>query len=248
LLPALRHFDAAYRFLVCDFVPGVRLRYGEDRVDVAEVLLTLVHGLLSHYAPAAGQDTVAPVAELLREADERDGARPTPGLSGRRKLSWPRFLGDHVAYRHDRLSRHLPANDRRWVERLARAPRRTEQAPFSLLHADCGAHNFLFQQRPGHVGPLRAVLDPYPLVGYPIFDLAFAFVSWPNGLEPEAILPAAEALRASGRWQPNGDPRGILWEEVLIALYNRMGTCLVHHPRDLPAYLAGWSRWRRLAA
>lgn len=41
-----------------------------------------------------------------------------------------------------------------------------------------------------------------------------------------------------------GDVRQTLWEEVLIALYMRLGTCLVHHLKDLPAYLEAWSRWR----
>ncbi|HEV2125298.1 MAG TPA: phosphotransferase [Chloroflexota bacterium] len=260
LLPPLRHVDPAHRFLVCDFVSGVHIRYGEDRVDVAEVLLTLVRDLLSRYvpcalpAPADRQDKIAPVAELLEPADEGAGSPPISektsesGTTNRTNLAWPQFLGEHVAYRHKRLGSYLPAEDLRLVEHLARAPRRTEQTPLSLLHGDCGAHNFLFQQQSGHPGPLHAVLDPYPLVGYPIFDLAFAFVSWPNDLDLEAILPAAEALRASSRWLPNGDPRRILCEEVLIALYKRMGTCMVHHPRDLPAYLAAWPRWRRLAA
>jgi hypothetical protein len=33
-------------------------------------------------------------------------------------------------------------------------------------------------------------------------------------------------------------------EEVVIALYLRLGACLMHHPDDLPAYLAAWPRWK----
>jgi hypothetical protein len=261
LLPALRHVDAAYRFLACDFVPGVRIRYGEDRVDVAAVLLRLVRDLLARYVPAAGGSgqgldlgRVAPLSELLEATAEASDAGPGSRGSGtpsRTVRTWTRFLGDHVAYRHASLAVYVSDEDRRLVERLARAERRTERAPLCLIHGDCGAHNFLFGQgsgRAGHVGPLNAVIDPYPLVGYPIYDLAFAFVSWPNGFDPEAILLAADALRGSGRWRPNGEPQQLLWEQVLIALYMRMATCLVHHPRDLPAYLAAWPRWRALAA
>jgi Ser/Thr protein kinase RdoA (MazF antagonist) len=181
------------------------------------------------------------------ELGEASGESPAPAPT-----AWPDFLGRLVAYRHERLADHLPAEDRAVAERLAREARRIESAPLHLLHGDCGAHNFLFRPLAigtgaAEVGPLRAVLDPYPLVGYPVYDLAFAFVSWPNGLEPEAILSAAEALRDAGRWRPNGEPRRILWEEVLIALYLRMGTCLVYHPKDFPAYLAAWPRWRALA-
>jgi aminoglycoside phosphotransferase (APT) family kinase protein len=182
---------------------------------------------------------VAPVAELL---DEGADVRIVP------PRTWPQFLGDHVAYRHAALAAYVSAEDRRLVEQLARANRRAEAAALCLLHGDCGAHNFLFERRRAHLGRLRAVIDPAPLVGHPIFDLAFAFVSWPHGLEPEAILPAAEALRDAGRWRPNGELRRVLWEEVLIALYMRMATSLVHHLRDLPAYLEAWPRWRALVS
>jgi hypothetical protein len=266
LLPTLRQVDPAHRFLVCDFRPGIHVRYGKDHVDVEQVMLTLVHDLLSRYvpyAPAAGPHAIATLAELIERAGKCGGAPEAAGQNDNAARTWPAFLGDHVAYRHERLSAYLPAADLRLVERLARAPRRAEQSPSYVLHGDCGAHNFLFQHRPvqtgarataqaaaqartRRLGPLAAVIDPYPLVGPPIRDLVFAFVSWPNGLEAEAIFPAAEALRASGRWQPNGDPHAILCEEVLIALYMRMGTCLVHHPADLPAYLTAWPRWRAL--
>jgi Ser/Thr protein kinase RdoA (MazF antagonist) len=148
----------------------------------------------------------------------------------------------------------MPERDRRVVEQVARAERRIEAAPPSLLHGDCGAHNFLFESgsaeehEQARVGRLVGVIDPDPLLGYPIYDLAFAFVSWPNGLRPEAIVPAAEALREAGRWRPNGDLHEALWDEVMIALYMRMATCLVQHPHDLPAYLEAWPRWRDMVA
>lgn len=249
LLPRVRVVDRSHRFLVYDYAPGVHVRYGQDRVDTRAAMLTLVRELLSHYVPAHGpihQRGAGPLADFLGATGEPDQGTGATGAP----TGWPEFLGEHVSYRHERLAEHLPGEDLGTAERLAREPRRAESAPLYLLHGDCGAHNFLF--RPGvgggsGVGNLAAVIDPYPLAGYPIYDLAFAFVSWPNGLEPEDVLPAAEALRDSGRWRPNGDLRCILWEEVLIALYLRMGTCLVHHAQDLPSYLEAWPRWRALA-
>jgi len=208
LLPGLRYVDPTGEFLVCDFVDGIRIRYGEDRVDTRAVMLRLVGDLLAHYVSAE------PSAEAM---------------------PWTTFLGDHVSYRHAALAEFVSEEDRALVERLARDPRREEAAPHCLIHGDCGAHNFLFERRGEGIGGLIAMIDPYPLIGYSIYDLAFAFVSWPNGLEPETILPAAEALKASGRWRPNGDMHRVVCEEVLIALYMRMGTCLVYHPNDLPA-------------
>jgi hypothetical protein len=254
LLPRLRFIDPSRRFLVCDFAPGVRIRYGRDGVDTPGAMLTLVREQLAHYAPAdqsAQRRGAGTLSEFLEETAHSSPGPDKSIATQAAPVAWTDFLGDHVSYRHECLAEHLPGEDLTVAERLAREPRRTESSPLSLIHGDCGAHNFLF--RPGSsraelVGPLNAVIDPYPIVGYPIYDLAFAFVSWPNGLEPEAILPAAQALRDAGRWQPNGDLRRTLWEEVLIALYMRMGTCMVHHPKDLPAYLAAWPRWRALVA
>jgi Ser/Thr protein kinase RdoA (MazF antagonist) len=220
LLPALRHEDPSHRFLVTDFAPGVKLRYQEDDVDVSDVMQTLVRELLGRYVPAGP----------ARVEDE----------------DWCETLGSRVAERREFLAPHVAAGDQLVVERLARSERRREDAPLYLLHGDCGAHNFLFEAERHAPGRLRAVIDPWPMAGYPIYDLAFAFVSWPHRLELEDILPAAEALRASGRWRPRGDLQQTLWEEIVIALYNRLGTCKYHHPHDLPRYLEAWPRWLRL--
>lgn len=250
LLPPLRYVDPTHRLLVSDFVPGSKIRYGENGVDTSEVLLTLTRDLLAGYVPAdpghgIRQGVVGPVAELLAE-----GCAAGVGTTGQEtplSRTWPQFLGDHVAYRDAALAPYVPEADRQWVGQIARADRRIEDAPLCLIHGDSGAHNFLFERRGSGVGRLCAVIDPDPLVGYPIFDLAFAFVSWPNGLDPEAILPAAKALLDAGRWRPNGALRRVLWEEVAIALYMRLATCLFHHPEDLQAYLEAWPRWRALA-
>jgi hypothetical protein len=262
LLPRLRFVDPAYRFLVCDFVPGIKVRYGEGAADTREVLLTLVRdlvGLYRGYAPLPGSQHggVARLTDLPEDVPHEahaTGAADVQPPAGGVSMRWPQFLGDHVAYRHAALAPFVPEGDRRFVEQLARAERRAEAGPLSLLHGDCGAHNFLFE--PGRadeggqarVGRLLAAIDPDPLLGYPIYDLAFAFVSWPNGLHPEAIVPAAQALRAAGRWRPGGELQQVLWEEVLVALYMRTATCLVHHPQDLPAYLEAWPRWRAMLA
>ena len=221
LLPRLRHADASHRFLVTDFKPGIKLRYQEDDVDVRVVMETLVRDLIGLYVPA---DT----PESQRE-------------------DWRHTLADRVRDRHHVLAPHVSAAEIQLVVGIARSERRLKNAPLYLLHGDCGAHNFLFHPGPNGPTSLRAVIDPYPFAGCPIYDLAFAFVSWPHQLAPEDILPAAEALHESGRWRPNGDLRTALCEEVLIALYMRMGTCLYHHPRDLPRYLAVWPRWLSLA-
>lgn len=247
LLPRLHHEDPAHRFLVIDFVPGGQLRYGVDRVDVGAVLMTLVQELLGRYVPASEAGVPAGVvgelAVWLEDGNGSDENR-TDGSGESVSEKWRTFLERQLSYRREVLAPHVTKEDRQLVERLARGEGRVEDGPLYLMHGDCGAHNFLFERRGEGLGALRAAIDPYPVVGYPILDLAYGFVSWPNGLDPAQITPAAEALREAGRWRPNGEWRQVLYEEVAIALYMRMGTCLMHHPRDLPAYLEAWRRWR----
>ena len=70
------------------------------------------------------------------------------------------------------------------MQSLAVAALRRGDWPLYLLHGDAGAHNLVFRD-----GRLVAVIDPLPTVGEPIFDLTFAFVSWPGDLTMDTILP-----------------------------------------------------------
>ena len=91
LLPRLRYEDPSHRFLVMDFVPGVKLRYGVDRVDVKEAMQTLVRGLIGRYVPAGG--------------DDEGGQR------------WCDALAHRIAERHEYLAPLVSEADRRLVER-----------------------------------------------------------------------------------------------------------------------------------
>jgi hypothetical protein len=124
---------------------------------------------------------------------------------------------------------------------LAALSRRRGPGPLALLHGDCGAHNFVTRG-----GSLAAVIDPRPVAGEPIWDLAMAFVSWPGALTLDTILPAAESLERAGLWHPApGTRHRVLVEEVLIALYAWIGVAGKHILEELPAYVAAWSEWTK---
>ena len=83
------------------------------------------------------------------------------------------------------------------------------------------------------------MIDPEPLVGPPLYDLLFAFFSSPDDLEPDALWAAADRLLGPGRV-----PRDRLLAHALPVLFCRVATCLIHHPDDLPGYVAVWQRFR----
>ncbi|WP_052475967.1 phosphotransferase [Cohnella kolymensis] len=101
------------------------------------------------------------------------------------------------------------------------------------IHGDCGAHNFFF----GEDGELTAVIDPMPILGYPLYDLLFAFCSTPDDLSPETLAPALNRLKTSFKSSEVIDPF------IRISLYIRLGRAPTHQPDQLQAYREAWNRW-----
>jgi hypothetical protein len=229
LVPTLRHVDPAYRFLVYDWEPGTLVRDGRARIDKATALLELSRGLLCRYVPA-GTAAACHLEEIY--ASE---AGPPQGRT------WQDFLGLALSGRHETVRTHLPRGAEALARDLAAAPQRHGGGPLYLLHGDCGAHNFVVRD-----GRLASVIDPLPLAGEPIFELAFAFASWPGDLTLDAIMPAAETLERAGLWHPPRRRTRTLVEEVVIALYSRIGTFVTWRPADLPAYVDAWAHWTGL--
>ena len=85
---------------------------------------------------------------------------------------------------------------------------------------------------------LSGIIDPYPALAMPFYDLAHAFSGWGADLSPETLLPAAEAL---GRWQLP-DQRTLM-EELLPVLYWQASACLSWHPEDFHRYPEAWHYW-----
>lgn len=197
-------------------------RYKQGRVSFppgtkAAALLALVDGLFNRY---------------VRVERGRGWGRSEDALT------WDEYLRDRVAGARYRLQGRLPAADHAVVAGLLDRPwrRRLAAAPVYLLHGDCGFHNLLFEG-----AALTGVIDPTPLFGPPIYDLVYAFCSSPDDLTRETLQLAAARLRG---WVP--PTPAALWEEAVVGLYCRMGSCLLHHPHDFLAFLEAWRRWRVL--
>ena len=235
LVQRLRYVDPEFAFLAYDFVPGaaetVRPPEGGEPLNKAGVLEKLVLELLSGYVAAESAD-----------ACWVDELHPTNTDTSFRGRTWQGFIEMYLWHRHDAVRPHLPGGAKALVLELAASRRRRGEGPLALVHGDCGGHNFLFRD-----GALVGVIDPRPVAGEPVWDLAMAFVSWPGGLTLETVIPAAEALERSGRWSPvAGTRERVLIEEVVIALYAWMGIVAKHMPEELPEYVEAWGRWTEL--
>jgi aminoglycoside phosphotransferase len=150
---------------------------------------------------------------------------------------WQEFLSTRVRNAREAIGEHLTDADYALVHQLASLAHRTpDQHSAYLLHGDCGVHNFLTAD-----GRLSGVIDATPVVGTTIYDLLYAYCSSPEDLSEETLLKAVSRLAT---WS---EPvTGALCEEVLIALYCRIGTCVRHHPADLPRYLEAWQQWQTI--
>jgi len=231
VVPRLRYVDPDFGFFAYEYVPGADPRESTDRIDKAQALQTIVRDLLSRYVAADAADACW-VDELY----------PPDNDTGHLGRTWQGFISMYLYHRHMAVRPHLPSDAEALVRDLAVSPERRGDTPLALLHGDCGAHNFVFRG-----GALTGVIDPRPVAGEPIWDLAMVFVSWPDALTLDAIAPAAEALERAGRWGPPPRERQrLLTEEVLIALYAWIGVVAKHIPKELPVYIAAWARWTDL--
>ncbi|RLQ93294.1 phosphotransferase family protein [Falsibacillus albus] len=180
-----------------------------------KMLKILVHEAINHYKK------------------EEDHAKW--GWLGEEKDSWRAFLHGRIEETSGLLQGFLSVEDIQYVRGLVDQPERYSylDAPF-LIHGDCGVHNFLFND-----GDLSGVIDPTPIYGDPLYDLIYAFCSSPDDLSRETIECAAAEL--NGYHAICGH---FLYGEVLIGLFLRMGTCLIHHPNDLEEYMVAWKYWK----
>ncbi|MFC4100921.1 phosphotransferase family protein [Paenibacillus xanthanilyticus] len=186
-----------------------------------------IHGS-SAYVQGSKQEMLAALA-LGVIAQYRSVTWPQEG----RFPSWQDYLIAEIEDTRKRSGTLFTAAEHRMIATLAEKKERASD-PFCLLHGDFGVHNFIFDD-----GELVGVIDPIPLVGQPVYELAFAFCSSPDDLEPDVI---ASIVRQKD-W-PFTRNLNAVYEDVLIALYNRIVTCTVHHPRDLSAYMEAWKEWK----
>ena len=213
ILPNLIAVDSQYRYMVYTYIPGST---GHSADSKKELLQALVSNLINHYQPASSSGSW--------------GWQDAP------VNSWEQFLTEEVTAAQEILTPYL----RRAGLKLA-APvlygqnqNRPQSMPY-LIHGDCGVHNFIFREK-----KLAGVIDPTPILGFPHYDVIYAFFSSPHGLTKETLDAAFSELTSA---LPD---RRQLYNEVQIGLYQRLAICVKHHPTDLPAYLEAWEYWKEI--
>jgi len=143
--------------------------------------------------------------------------------------SWSEFLKGNVKTAYENVRRYISEEEYRIVLKLANRDAGVNH-PF-LLHGDLGFHNLIFQEN-----KLYGVIDPFPVLGDPLYDLIYAFCSTPEDLTKEAIGYVMEQCIFYKEERE-------LYEEIVIGLYLRIDTCIRHHPKDLEDYLGAWRYW-----
>jgi len=214
LVPKLLVVDSEYRFMAYTYIPGFTdMPSGSCK---KKLLQALVSGLINWYQPASSHQAW--------------GWRDAPAAS------WQQFLVAEVKAAEDILALSQKVDTMRVA-----APWPNEQhqngaefLPY-LIHGDCGVHNFIFRD-----GGLAGVIDPTPVLGWPHYDVIYAFFSTPHDLTQASLDAAFE-----GYALPLPESRQF-YSEVLIGLYQRIAICMKHHPADLPEYLLAWEYWTDL--
>jgi hypothetical protein len=211
VLANILYTDPDNKYIVYSYVPGEINPYS---ISKDKFLQIIVERLINHYEPI--------------------GVNNGWGWVQRTANSWSCFLRQWTIEADDWIGSYIPEKERKLIYELIEDSARDQssKSPY-LLHGDCGFHNFLVNN-----GRLEGIIDPMPVIGYPIYDLVYAFCSTPNDLCRETIEQAADWLEVG-----NDINRQTLYEEVFIGLYFRIARCIKHHPEDLPKYLSAWTYW-----
>lgn len=145
--------------------------------------------------------------------------------------SWREFQMNEISVASTVIASRLSEEDHQLVHSVAKESSLEDKK--YLLHGDCGFHNFIFND-----DQLSGVIDPTPVIGDPVYDLVYAFCSSTDDLTKETIDAAASCLSTSVIRENE------LYEQVIIALYIRLETCLTYHPDEFEVYLKAWYHWR----
>lgn len=211
LFPKLLYIEPTYKYIMYSFIEGSTDYPNEHKKKWLQTLVTKVLNKYQSVSETAGW-----------------------GWADQPVDSWKNFQLNELAFAKEVIGSHLSTEDHAFVNHLASNSQLKSKQ--SLLHGDCGVHNFIFDR-----GELTGVIDPTPVIGDPVYDLVYAFCSSVDDLTRETIESAAMSL---GNFEQM--PSSILYEQVVIALYIRLETCLIHHPEDLEAYLNAWNYWKKI--
>ncbi|TDF90115.1 phosphotransferase [Paenibacillus piri] len=190
---------------------------------------------LYHFLPGSTSYVRGSKAALMNELIDhmvRHYVQP----ESRQNYCWiedPIRISEELDYAKSVIGLHINEKDHRLVQEIhTRRIGRMNSDRLYVLHGDFGVHNFLFEY-----GNLTGVIDPIPGLGRPLYDLLYAFCSSPGELHFSILLPAVQRLGVEDIHESD------LVDDMIIALYKRICTCLLHHPNDLPEYLLAWNEW-----
>ncbi|SDO76106.1 Phosphotransferase enzyme family protein [Paenibacillus sp. yr247] len=148
----------------------------------------------------------------------------------------PKRVAHDINYSQSIIGSHLNEEDHNLVKDIhMRRVERVSPNGLYVLHGDFGVHNFLFQN-----GKLHGIIDPIPRLGRLLYDVLYAFCSSPDGLHYPILLSVVEQMDI----EPIDTHE--LKEDMIVALYFRIATCLLHHPKDLNQYQNAWNEWKQL--
>lgn len=214
LIPTLLYADSSHRYIVYSFISGTTQLTG---INKQILLRTLAEEVLNQYKNTAADTGY--------------------GFIDERMESWPNFLQKEILEASKIIGSCVEEAEHDFVLNILKAleDHHVKRDPF-LLHGDCGIHNFIFND-----SKLAGVIDPTPVIGYPLYDLIYAFCSCPHDLTKETFDAAVHCLTIE-----NEKSNAFLYEKVVVGLYLRLGACIKHHPYDFERYLEAWFYWKSI--
>ncbi len=96
-----------------------------------------------------------------------------------------------------------------------------------LVHGDLGDHNLIIRE-----GKVVGIIDPWVILSIPLLELYFLICSKPHNFSSEEIILFFTLIK-----EKTGFTESNALDLYRISLYQRIGTCIKHHPRHLLQYI-----------
>lgn len=137
--------------------------------------------------------------------------------------TWEEFLLSEIEESSKNIKEYIPNN-----ELAVDCVTLLRKYPFEkkIIHGDFGTHNFIENN-----SKLTGIIDPQSVLGDPLYDILFAFVSNVDILQ-EITLERLDYLL-------NEDKEKI-YAMLVIVLYSRISRCLKYHKEDIDIYMNYW--------
>ena len=137
------------------------------------------------------------------------------------------FILSIASERSKQIDEALHRKEFETIQRITKDLFGTFRSKPYLVHGDLGDHNIIIKE-----GKVVGIIDPWVILSIPLLELYFLVCSKPHSFSSEEITLFFTLIK-----EKTGFAESDALNLYRISLYQRIGTCIKHHPKHLLQYI-----------